>query len=122
MPEPWDKRAKQLLVIAGILFLIFVGLRFARFFADIFIILGLSILIAYLLIGPVDFLTKIVRFRSVAVVLVYLFLIGFAAAILIFVAPKVTKEFGEFTRQIPDILASLDSWIHKIQVYLNQNN
>ena len=122
MTEFWDRRAKQLLVIAGILFLIFVGLRFARFFADIFIILGLSILIAYLLIGPVDFLTKIVRFRSIAVMLIYLSLIGFAATVLIFVAPKVTKEFGEFTRQIPHILASLDSWIHKTQIYLNQNN
>ena len=122
MPELWDKRAKQLLVIAGILFLIFVGLRFARFFADIFIILGISILIAYLLIGPVDFLTKIVKFRSIAVVLVYLFLIGLAAAVLIFVAPKVAKEFGEFTKQIPAIIASIDSWIHRTQIYLNQNN
>src|SRR3989338_10806266 len=122
MTEFWDRRAKQLLVIAGGLLLIFVALKFAKYFADIFIIVGISILIAYLLIGPVDFLTKVVRFRSVAVVLVYLFLIGFAAAILVFVAPKVTKEFGEFTRQIPNILASLDSWIRKLQLYLNQNH
>ena len=122
MTESWDRRAKQLLVIGGILFLIFVAFRFAKYFADIFIILGISILVAYLLIGPVDFLTKIVRFRSVAVVLVYLSLIGFAAAVLVFVAPKVGKEFGEFTRQIPDIIVSLDAWIHKIQIYLNQNN
>ena len=122
MPELWDKRAKQLLVIAGILFLIFVALRFARFFADIFIILGVSILIAYLLIGPVDFLTKIIKFRSIAVVLVYLFLIGFTATVLIFVAPKVAKEFGEFTKQIPDIITSIDTWLHRIQIYLNRNN
>lgn len=122
MPELWDRRAKQLLVIAGFLFLIFAALKFTKYFADIFIIVGISILIAYLLIGPVDFLTKIVRFRSIAVVLVYLFLIGFAVAILVFVAPKVTKEFGEFTKQIPVILTSLDNWIHRIQIYLNQNN
>lgn len=122
MTEFWDRRAKQLLVIGGILFLIFVAFRFAKYFADIFIIVGISILIAYLLIGPVDFLTKIVKFRTIAVVLVYLFLIGFTAAILIFVAPKVTKEFGEFTRQIPVIITSLDNWIHKIQIYFNQNN
>ena len=122
MTELWDRRAKQLLVIGGILFLIFVAFRFAKYFADIFIILGVSILIAYLLIGPVDFLTKIVKFRSIAVVIVYLFLIGCAAAVLVFVAPKVTKEFGEFTRQIPVIITSLDNWIHKTQIYLNQNN
>ena len=122
MPELWDRRAKQLLVIAGILFLIFAGLRFAKYFADIFIIVGISILIAYLLIGPVDFLTKIVRFRSIAVVIVYLFLIGFGTAVLIFVAPRATKEFGEFTKQIPAIIASLDNWIHRIQIYLNQSN
>ncbi len=122
MTEFWDRRAKQLLVIGGALFLIFAVLKFAKYFADIFVVIGLSILIAYLLIGPVDFLTKIVRFRSVAVMLVYLLLIGFATALLIFVAPKVTKEFGEFTKQIPSIMASLDSWIHKVQIYLNQNN
>ncbi len=122
MTEFWDRRAKQLLVIGGILFLIFAAFRFAKYFADIFIIVGISILIAYLLIGPVDFLTKIVRFRSIAVMLVYLLLIGFVTALFVFVAPKVTKEFGEFTKQIPDILASLDSLIHRIQIYLNQNN
>ena len=122
MTEFWDRRAKQLLVIGGVLFLIFVCLRFAKYYADIFIILGISILIAYLLIGPVDFLTKVVRLRSVSVMLVYLFLIGFVAAISVFIAPKVTNEFGEFTKQIPDIIASLDNWIHKIQIHLTQNH
>ncbi len=122
MQELWDRRAKQLLVIGGILFLIFVGLKFAKIFADVFIIIGISILIAYLLIGPVDFLTKIVKFRSVAVVLVYLFIIGSITAIFVFVGPKVTKEFGELTKQIPDIVTSLDNWIHKLQIYLNQNS
>ena len=122
MPELWDRRAKQLLVIAGVLFLIFAAFRFAKYFADIFIVIGVSILIAYLLIGPVDFLTKIVKFRSIAVVIVYLFFIGLGAAVLVFVGPRVTKEFGEFTKQIPAIIVSLDTLIHKLQIYLNQNN
>ena len=122
MPEPWDKRAKQFLVLAGILLFLFVFLKFAKYFADILIVVGLSILIAYLLIGPVDFLTKIVRVRVIAVMLTFIFLIGSIVASFIFVAPKVASEFAEFTRQIPNILASLDNWIHKIQIYLNQNN
>lgn len=121
MTEFWDRRAKQLLVITGVILLLFIAFKITKHYADIFIILGISILISYLFIGPVDFLTKIVRFRFIAVMLLYLFIFSFIAAILIFVAPKVGKEFGEFTKEIPSIMASIDHLIHKVEIYLNQN-
>lgn len=122
MTEFWDKRAKQFLVLSAIVLLLFVSLKFIKYYADILIIVGISILIAYLLIGPVDFLTKIVKIRAIAVMLTYLILFGFFGAVLIFVAPKVTNEFVEFTKQIPDIRAYLDKSVHDFQAYLNRNN
>lgn len=122
MTEFWDRRAKQFLVFSGLVLLALVFLRFAKYFADVLIVIGISILIAYLLIGPADFLTKIVRFRAIAVILLYLFLISFLVCIFTFVGPKVTKEFGEFTKQIPQIINSFDEKIHGFQIFLNRNN
>lgn len=122
MTEFWDRRAKQFLVISGIVLLTYVCLKFAKYFADILIIVGISILIAYLLIGPVDFLTKIVRVRAIAVMLTYLFLFSFLIALLIFVAPKVAKELQEFAKEIPSIMQHLDQKVHSLQTFLNNNN
>ena len=122
MSELWDKRSKQFLVISGLVLLLFVFLKFAKYFADILIVVGISILIAYLLIGPVDFLTKIVRFRTISVLSIYLLAIGLVVSGFIFLAPKVAKEFGEFSGQIPHLMSFLDSKVHNLQTYLNNNN
>ena len=122
MTEFWDRRAKQLLVLSGILLFLFVALKIARYYADIFIIVGISILIAYLLTGPVDFLTKIVKFRWVSVMLTYMLLFTFLFGALTFIGPKVKKEFGEFTRQIPEIMLNLDKKVAAVQTFLNKNN
>ncbi|MBI2995319.1 MAG: AI-2E family transporter [Candidatus Melainabacteria bacterium] len=122
MTEFWERRAKQLLVISGLILLLFVFVKFAKYFADVLVIIGISILIAYLFIGPVDLLTRIVKFRTVAVMLVYLIILGFLITILIFVAPKVTKEFGEFTKEIPNIVNFLDGKVSKLETFLNKNN
>ena len=122
MTEFWDKRAKQFLVFSSVILFTFAFLKFAKYFADILIVVGISILIAYLLITPVDLLTKIVKFRTIAVVLTYLLIIGFFTTIFVFIAPKVTKEFGELTKQIPDIISHLDKNLNTAQAYLNKNN
>lgn len=122
MSETLDRRAKQFLVISGVILLLFVSLKFAKYFADILVLIGISILIAYLLIGPVDFLTRIIKFRALAVTLVYLLLISFLTAIFVFVAPKVAKESVEFTKQIPQIIATTQSKLHNIQSHLNTYN
>lgn len=122
MTEFWDRRAKQFLVFAGFILLLFVGLNLAKYFADILIIIGVSILIAYLLIGPVDFLSKVVRFRWIAVMLVYLILAGCVSCIIIFIVPKVINEFGGLTKQIPEMIKYLDQNINKFETYLNRNN
>jgi len=122
VPELWDKRAKQFLVISGIILLLFVFYKVAGHYSEILAILGISVLLAYLLINPVDWLTKVIKVRAIAVVLVYLFIIGFFAAITIFVAPKVIKEFTAFTHEIPTIIASLDKKVQLLQVDLNKSN
>ena len=118
----WDRRAKQFLVISGSVLLLFATLKLAKYFADVLIVVGISILIAYLLIGPVDLLTRVVRFRAIAVLLVYFILIGLIVAAFIFIAPKIGKEFGEFTKQIPLIITHIDLKVHNLQTYLNKNN
>ena len=122
MPELWDKRAKQFLVLSGLILLLFVFFRVAKYYADILAIFGISVLLAYLLINPVDWVTRVVKIRAIAVVLVYLFIIGFLIAVAIFVAPKVIKEFTEFTHQIPEIINSMDRKAQNLQTYLNKNN
>lgn len=122
MAESIDKGAKQLLTLAGLIFLLFIGFKLAKYFNDILIILGISILIAYLLIGPVDLLTRIVRFRSIAVILVYVLLFTSVVSISIFITPKIAQEFGEFTKQIPQIVKSVNTHIQTAQVYLNNTN
>ena len=118
----WDRRAKQFLVLSGIVLLLFVFMKFTKYFADVLVIVGISILIAYLLIGPVDFITRVVRFRAIAVMLTYLILIGSLTGIFVFLGPKVTKEFGEFTQQAPVIMAKLNNKINNLEASLNKYN
>lgn len=118
----WDRRAKQFLVLSGALLLLFVAINFAKYYADIFVIIGISILIAYLLIGPVDFITRLVKFRSIAVMLTYFLLVAFLISIVTFVGPKVKHEFVGFTKQIPEIMLKLDKKVQEFQFYLNKNN
>lgn len=122
MSEFWDKRAKQFLVLSGSLLFLFAFIQIAKYFSDIVIIVGISILVAYLLIGPVDFLTRLVRIRTIAVMLVYLFLIGFVIAVSVFIGPKLVKEFGELTQQIPTITQSINQYLYNLQNYLNKSN
>lgn len=122
MTELWDKRSKQFLVISGLVLLLFVFLKFAKYFSDILIVVGISILISYLLIGPVDLLTKIIRLRAISVLLIYLIAIGLIISGLIFVVPKVANEFGEFTKQIPNIIQSLDHKVLELENTLSKNN
>ncbi len=118
----WDRRAKQFLVLSGVVLLLFVSMKFAKYFADILVVVGISILIAYLLIGPVDFLTRIVRFRTIAVMLTYILLFSFFTGISVFLGPKVAKEFGELTRQAPVIMTNLDTKINNLEARLNKYN
>ena len=117
-----DKRAKQFLA----LFLLVVSLigliKFSQYFSEVLFILGTSILISYLLIGPVDLLTKIVKFRWLAVMLVYLILITITVLVMVFILPKLTKELALFSKQIPTILNSIEQKILEFQFYLRQNN
>lgn len=122
MTEFWDRRAKQFLVFSGFVLLLFVFFKLAKYFADILVIIGISILIAYLLIGPVDLLSRLVKFRMFAVMLIFLMLLGFIICISIFIVPKIVKEFGEFTTQIPDMLAFLDTSVQNLQNHLNKNH
>ena len=119
MTEFWDRRAKQFLVLSGVLFIIFVSLKFTKYFADIFVIIGISILIAYLLIGPVDFLTKIVRFRAIAVMVVYFLIFSLLTGGFIFLGPKIGSEFKEFTKEIPQITSSIDKKVNTLQSNIN---
>ena len=122
MTEFWDRRAKQFLVISGVLLIIFVIARFAQYFSEILLIIGTSILIAYLLIGPVDLLTKIVKFRWLSVMLVYLFIASFLIWVMTFLGPKVKNEFIELSKQIPEMLVFIEQSIHKFQQFLIHNN
>lgn len=121
MIEFWDKRAKQFLVLSAIILFLFAFLKFAKYFADVLVILGISILIAYLLIGPVDFLTRITRVRWLSVMMVYLSLLTFLIAITIIIGPKVGREFADFTKQIPEITSSINLKLQEVQVQLNNS-
>lgn len=117
-----DKRAKQILALCGLILLIYAFIQFARNFSEVLIIIGTSILTAYLLIGPVDLLTRLVRYRWIAVMLVYLILIAFLVLVAIFIFPKLTRELTQFSKQIPHMMTSLEQKILELQIYLRQNN
>jgi predicted PurR-regulated permease PerM len=122
MTEFWDRRAKQFLAAACAVVLLFVFYKIAKYYFDIIAILGISVLISYLLIGPVDWLSRIVKFRSLAVVIVYLTLLGLFIALIVFVLPRVTNEFILFTKHLPETTALLDKKGDEFQVFLNKNN
>ena len=122
MSEFWDKRAKQFLVISGIVLLLFTSIKLVKYFFDILAIIGISVLIAYLLIGPVDFVTRIIRARTIAVVIVYLLLLSFIVSVFVLLGPKVVKEFAEFTQQIPEKIDIINKELFNLQAYLNNIN
>ena len=122
MTEFWDRRAKQFLVFSGIILLLFSSFKVAKYFSDILIILGICILITYLFIGPVDFLTRIVKVRAIAVLLVYLIIFSFIASAFIFLGPKVASEFKQFTKEIPQIISVLDKKVTNLQTSFNTSH
>lgn len=63
------QRQLTVLVLALVAFIAF--LQIGGFFADIFRILGFSVLFSYLFINVVDYLEKLVRNRAIAILIVY---------------------------------------------------
>lgn len=122
MEELLDKRAKQFLAFTGLILLIIGFIKFAQYFSDVLIIIGTSILIAYLLIGPVDLLTKAVKFRWLSVMLVYLIIITCIVLVTVFIFPKLTKEISQISKQLPNMISTLEQHIYNLQTYLRQNN
>ena len=117
-----DKRVKQFLALFVLVISFIAFIKFATYFSEVLVILGTSILIAYLLIGPVDLITKIIKFRWVAVMLVYLILITLITLVMVFIVPKLAKELAQFSKQIPNIINSIEQKILEFQLYLRQNN
>lgn len=117
-----DKRAKQFLALFVLVVSFIAFIKFSQYFSEVLVILGTSILIAYLLIGPVDLLTRIIKFRWLAVMLVYLILITLIVLVMIFVLPKLARELAQFSKQIPNIINSTEQKILEFQFYLRQNN
>ncbi len=93
-------RQRQLSVIVLSLVLIFMVFQVGSCFADILRILGISVLLSYLFINVADFLSRHLRSRMAAVLLIYVVLFAITIIGAVIVVP-------ELVYQISQLIASL---------------
>jgi predicted PurR-regulated permease PerM len=109
----WQKRFFRLgtIVLSGIIAyaLFWIG----RYFHEVVALVGYSILIAYLLIGVVDWLqakTKSRR-RGLIVTFVYAGILGLIVLFMMFVVPNLISQIETLANQLPLFPAKLQKWL-----------
>lgn len=93
----WQRRLTVGVLVSAVVIELVV---FAGYFADILRILGISVLISYLLINVVDYLTGFLRWRALAIAVVYMVLALLTVIGAIIVVPAMTYQVSQLAQQV----------------------
>jgi predicted PurR-regulated permease PerM len=117
--------SKVNLVILCILLLVFAGLMLTEFLTSIVIMLATSLILTYILLGPVSvidgFLLKLqIRqrhlspklSRGLAILVVYLLFFGLLAISIIRLAPALSQQVKEFAHELPSYVSHMKDSPH----------
>jgi predicted PurR-regulated permease PerM len=109
--QTWQKRFFQLGVLALTCLLTWAFIKFCAYFHEVVSVIGYSILIAYLLIGCVDWMHEKtnIRKRGTVVLLVYALIALAIGVISLFVVPPLLDQIESLAAQLPAYLAKLQT-------------
>lgn len=118
---------RQLSVLVLALLAVFLCFQVGTYFADIFRILGYSILLFYIFINSVDWLEKKLKNRAMAILIVYIGLLAITIFGAIVVVPallyQITQLVSSTFNQIPELiqqfiktLAPLEATLHAASI------
>ncbi len=108
------------LIVLCVVFFIFTGLMLTEYLTQVVCMLAASLILTYLLLGPVEFLQrglmalKIQQHslpkglcKGLSILLVYLLFFGCFAITLIQIAPPLASQLKEFARELPHYLSQV---------------
>ena len=114
---------RQLSVIVLALLALFLVFQVGSYFADIFRILGYSILLFYIFINSVDWLEKYLPNRAWAILIVYIGLLGLTIFGVIVVVPaliwQVSQLVSSFFNQFPQLIQGIIKTLAPIEASLH---
>ena len=123
LPDRLLHLQRQLTVLVLGMAAFVIMLQIGGFFADIFRILGFSVLFSYLFINVVDWLEKLVRNRAVAILIVYLVLAVVTVLGIILFVPAVIFQVSQLLdttfNQLPQLLTFLVKALEPLEARLH---
>lgn len=100
----WSTQAKLVVVIATMIAVVWALFRFSSLLSPLII----AIILAYLLTPLVNWLHRRARFpRAVALLVVYIILLGLISVVPLLVVPPLVKEFGNFRLDLESIIVNV---------------
>jgi predicted PurR-regulated permease PerM len=114
---------RQLTVLVLLLLAIFLCFQVGSYFSDMFRILGYSILLFYLFINIVDWLDSLLHNRVMAILIVYLGLLGITVFSVIILFPALIYQISQLINttfnQLPQLLQNLISLLSPLEARLH---
>ena len=114
---------RQLSVLVLTLLAVFLCFQVGSYFADIFRILGYSVLLFYVFINSVDWLEKPLHNRGMAILIVYLGLWAITIFGVLVVVPALLYQVSQLVsstfNQIPDLLQQSINWLAPLEARLH---
>ncbi|EKE86862.1 AI-2E family transporter [Idiomarina xiamenensis] len=98
--------------------LLLVGFILVVFFGGLLAPIIVAIALAYLLEWPVVKLMRVGFSRLTAVLVVFTLFVGLAVVLVVFMVPVVWQQGIALTREVPDMLAMLQQWVHALPARL----
>lgn len=96
----WQKSTYQFVFFILAALSIYVLVEIGQYFKEILIPALIAVFISYLLVKPTNLLNKHVKSRSIAILVVYMVIIGAITIISIYIHPYITSEFSELSKTI----------------------
>ncbi|MBC7241004.1 MAG: AI-2E family transporter [Anaerolineae bacterium] len=106
----WSAQAKLVVVIATMIAVVWALFRFSSLLSPLII----AVILAYLLTPLVNWLHRRARFpRVVALLVVYIILLGLISVVPLLVVPPLVKEFGNFRLDLESIIVNVISFLSR---------
>jgi predicted PurR-regulated permease PerM len=109
----WQRRFFSLGTIMLIGLLVWFFIIFCRYLHEVASLIGYSVLIAYLLIGLVDWLEakKLIRHRGLAIFIVYAGIVTIGSLFSLFIVPNLISQIESLASQLPSFPEKIQGWL-----------
>lgn len=114
-------RALQLVSILLYLILGYVFIKFTAPLHEIFIAFATALLITYLLVNPVSFMTKFIRSRAASVALIFFAFLALIVLIVYKFTPIIALQIKALKIALPNLITNVDLSLIKLNDFLTAN-